>query len=90
MRHAAQQVCGGAASARFAPRSVDAGPVDLSARRDTSSDNSDAERWLDERGSSSTNQNLNSGHLAPVLLAPPRVGVAGVVESCGCVTSGGT
>ncbi|MFZ0379915.1 MAG: DUF1508 domain-containing protein [Solirubrobacteraceae bacterium] len=52
--HAAQQVCGGAASARFAPRSVDAVPVDLSARRDASSDNSDAERWLDERGSSST------------------------------------
>jgi uncharacterized protein YegP (UPF0339 family) len=51
--HAAQQVCGGAASARFAPRAVDVAPVNLSARRDASSDDSDAERWLDERGSSS-------------------------------------
>lgn len=50
---AAQQVCGGAASARFA-RAVDAVPVDLSARRDALIDDSDAERWLDERGSSSS------------------------------------
>lgn len=35
-----------------------------------------------------SSQNLNSGHLAPVLRGPPRVGVAGAAEVCGYVTSG--
>jgi uncharacterized protein YegP (UPF0339 family) len=49
--HAAQQVRGGAVSARFQPRAVDAVPIDLSARREAPNDDSDAERWLDEGGS---------------------------------------
>jgi uncharacterized protein YegP (UPF0339 family) len=59
--HAAQQVRGGAVSARFPPRAVGAVPIDLIARRDAPSDNSDApndnsdaERWLDEGGSVSS------------------------------------
>jgi uncharacterized protein YegP (UPF0339 family) len=51
---AAQQVRGGAVSARFEPRAVDAVPIDLSARREAPNDNSDAERWLDEGGSFSS------------------------------------
>jgi uncharacterized protein YegP (UPF0339 family) len=45
---AAQLVRGDAVSARFASRAAESLPVDLTARRDASSDNSDAERWLDE------------------------------------------
>lgn len=52
--HAARHVRDGAASARFEPRAVEAVPVDLIARRDASNDNSDAERWLDEGGSFSS------------------------------------
>jgi uncharacterized protein YegP (UPF0339 family) len=48
---AAQLVRGGAVSALFAFRAHVSLPVDLSARRDASSENSDAERWLDEGGS---------------------------------------
>ncbi len=56
---AAQQVRHGAASARLERRAVDALPVDLTARRDASrrgasGDDSDAERWLDEGGSFSS------------------------------------
>ncbi len=49
---AAQQVRGGAVSARFEPRAVAAAPIDLSARRVAPNDDSDAERWLDEGGNS--------------------------------------
>ncbi len=48
---AAQRVSKAAASARFERDAVGAGPVDLIARRDAKSDDSDAERWLDEGGS---------------------------------------
>lgn len=48
---AAQLVRSGAVSARFAVRADESLPVDLSARRDASSETSDAERWLDEGGS---------------------------------------
>jgi uncharacterized protein YegP (UPF0339 family) len=48
---AAQLVRGGAVSARFAFRADESLPVDLGARRDASSEDSDAERWLDEGGS---------------------------------------
>lgn len=48
---AAQLVRSGAGSARFAVRADESVPVDLTARRDASSENSDAERWLDEGGS---------------------------------------
>ncbi len=51
---AARLVRSGAVSARFAVRADDSLPVDLSARRDASSENSDAERWLDEGGSFSS------------------------------------
>jgi uncharacterized protein YegP (UPF0339 family) len=50
---AAQQIRDGAASARLEPRESGTGSVDLAARRDAS-DDSDAERWLDERGSFSS------------------------------------
>jgi uncharacterized protein YegP (UPF0339 family) len=43
---AARQVRDGAASARFERQAGGTGPVNLTARRDTS----DAERWLDEGG----------------------------------------
>jgi hypothetical protein len=46
---AAQEILDGAASARFARRNN--GPVDLAARRAGRDDDSDAERWLDERDS---------------------------------------
>ena len=52
--HAAQVVRDGAASARLERRALGAQPVDLSARRDVSSNHSDAERWLDEGGSFSS------------------------------------
>lgn len=45
---AAQQICNGAASARF-QRESGRDSVDLAARRTASNDASDAERWLDER-----------------------------------------
>ena len=45
---AARLVRSGAVSARFAFRAAESLPVDLSARRDASRENSDAERWLDE------------------------------------------
>jgi uncharacterized protein YegP (UPF0339 family) len=51
---AAQHVRDGAASALFERRDNGAGPVDLIARRDATSDDSDAERWLDEGGSFSS------------------------------------
>jgi uncharacterized protein YegP (UPF0339 family) len=51
---AAQQICDGAASARFRPHESATGSADLAPRRAASEDNSDAERWLDERGSFST------------------------------------
>ncbi len=52
--HAARRVRDGAASARFDRRAGDTGPVDLAARRDRPSDDLDAERWLDEGGSFSS------------------------------------
>jgi uncharacterized protein YegP (UPF0339 family) len=48
---AAQHVREAAASARFERDAVGAGPVDLIARRDAKSDDSEAERWSDEGGS---------------------------------------
>ncbi len=48
---AAQEVRGGAVSARLEPRLVEAVPIDLIARRDAPNDDSDAERWLDDRDS---------------------------------------
>ena len=51
---AAQHVRDGVASALFERRGDRARPVDLSARRDAASDDSDAERWLDEGGSFSS------------------------------------
>src|SRR5579871_3710070 len=50
---AAQHVRDGAASARLERRAERADPVDLSARRTAATDDSDAERWLDEGGGSS-------------------------------------
>jgi uncharacterized protein YegP (UPF0339 family) len=47
-KQAARQVRDGAASARFELRATETLPVALIARRVASSDNSDAERWLDE------------------------------------------
>jgi uncharacterized protein YegP (UPF0339 family) len=51
---AAQQICNGAASARVQRHESATGSVDLGARRGASDDDSDAERWLDEGGSSSS------------------------------------
>jgi uncharacterized protein YegP (UPF0339 family) len=51
---AARRVRDGAAAARFDARAGQARPVDLIARRHASSDDSDAERWLDEGGSLSS------------------------------------
>jgi uncharacterized protein YegP (UPF0339 family) len=51
---AAQQVRDGAPSARFDRRGSGKGPVDLAARRAAPHDDSDAERWLDEGGSFSS------------------------------------
>jgi uncharacterized protein YegP (UPF0339 family) len=51
---AAQAICDGAASARFQRRESGTDPVDLTARRAAPDDNSDAERWLDEGGSFSS------------------------------------
>jgi uncharacterized protein YegP (UPF0339 family) len=51
---AARRVRDGAAAARFDARAGQARPVDLIARRHASSDDSDAERWLDEGGSFSS------------------------------------
>jgi uncharacterized protein YegP (UPF0339 family) len=51
---AAQQICTGAASARFERREPGTAPVDLTARRAAVDDGSDAERWLDEGGSFSS------------------------------------
>jgi uncharacterized protein YegP (UPF0339 family) len=51
---AAERVRNAAAAARFERRGNGAGPVDLTARRDARSDASDAERWLDEGGSFSS------------------------------------
>ena len=51
---AANVVRDGAASARFERRAGKASPVDLGARRSAKSDASDAERWLDEGGSFSS------------------------------------
>jgi uncharacterized protein YegP (UPF0339 family) len=51
---AAERVRGAAASALFQHRATVALPVDLIARRDAGSDHADAERWLDERGSFSS------------------------------------
>jgi uncharacterized protein YegP (UPF0339 family) len=51
---AARRVRDGAASARFDRRAGEVGPVDLAARRDGPRDDLDAERWLDEGGSFSS------------------------------------
>jgi uncharacterized protein YegP (UPF0339 family) len=51
---AAKHVRNAAAAARFDPRAGVAGPVDLAARRDAARDDADAERWLDEGGSFSS------------------------------------
>jgi len=51
---AAQHVRDGAASAPFEHRAASARPVDLTARRRATSDAADAERWLDEGGSFSS------------------------------------
>lgn len=51
---AAQHVRDGAASAPFEDRAVGAGLVDLVTRRDATTDGSDAERWLHEGGSFSS------------------------------------
>jgi uncharacterized protein YegP (UPF0339 family) len=51
---AASDVRDGAGSAVLERRGTGALPVDLSARRDAKSDASDAERWLDEGGSFSS------------------------------------
>lgn len=51
---AAQHVRDGAASARFEHRGNETIPVDLIARRDAKSDEADAERWLGEGGSCSS------------------------------------
>jgi uncharacterized protein YegP (UPF0339 family) len=51
---AARRVRDGAASARFDRRAGDVSPIDLAARRDGPSDELDAERWLDEGGSFSS------------------------------------
>jgi uncharacterized protein YegP (UPF0339 family) len=51
---AAQRVRAAAASARFQHRSAGALPADLIARRGTASDDANAERWLDEGGSFSS------------------------------------
>ncbi len=51
---ATQHVRDGAASARFERRGTGTLRVDLSARRDPASDDDDAERWLDEGGSFSS------------------------------------
>ena len=52
--HAARRVRDGAASAQFDRRAGEVGPVDLAARRDRPSGDVDAERWLDEGGSFSS------------------------------------
>jgi uncharacterized protein YegP (UPF0339 family) len=51
---AAHRVRDGAAAARFDARAGQARPVDLIARGHASSDDVDAERWLDEGGSFSS------------------------------------
>jgi uncharacterized protein YegP (UPF0339 family) len=51
---AAQHVRDGAGSARLERRHIGELPVDLSARRSATSDAADAERWLDEGGSFSS------------------------------------
>ncbi len=51
---AARRVHKAATSARFQRRADGASPVDLTARRDAASDDDDAERWLDEGGSFSS------------------------------------
>jgi uncharacterized protein YegP (UPF0339 family) len=50
----ARHVRDGAAAARFEPRAGAAGAVDLSERRRATRDAADAERWLDEGGSFSS------------------------------------
>ncbi len=51
---AAQRVREAATSARFERHGIAASPVDLIARRDAASDDAEAERWLDEGGSFSS------------------------------------
>jgi uncharacterized protein YegP (UPF0339 family) len=51
---AAQRVREAATSARFERHGIGASPVDLIARRDAARDDADAERWLDEGGSFSS------------------------------------
>jgi uncharacterized protein YegP (UPF0339 family) len=50
----ARHVRDGASSAQLERRAVNPRPVDLTARRNATSDDSDAERWLDEGGSFSS------------------------------------
>jgi uncharacterized protein YegP (UPF0339 family) len=52
--HAARRVRHAASSARLDRRAREVGPVDLDNRRDVRSDGLDAERWLDEGGSFSS------------------------------------
>jgi hypothetical protein len=54
VERAARRVRDGAASARFDRRAGEFTPVDLGARRDGPNDDLDAERWLDEGGSFSS------------------------------------
>ncbi len=51
---AAQRIRDGAASAQLEGEAAMAPPVDLVARREALSDDADAERWLDEGGSFSS------------------------------------
>ncbi len=51
---AARQVRDGAASARLEHRAASTPPDDLAARRPATTDDADAERWLDEGGSFSS------------------------------------
>ena len=51
---AAQRVRDGAAEARLDRGAIEEVPLDLTARRGTPSDDSDAERWFDEGGSFSS------------------------------------
>jgi hypothetical protein len=51
---AAQHVRDGAASGPLQPGAASAPPVDLTARRSATRDAADAERWLDEGGSFSS------------------------------------
>ncbi len=61
---AAQQIRNGAASARFRRRESGTGSDELGPHRAASDDNSDAERWLDDGGS------FSSEAVGATLIAP--------------------